>query len=68
MDEHSTVDYLTVQDVAARLQVHEETVRRWIRDGAMPIVDLGRKAGYRIKRDDLDTFIAARYKTLPTRG
>lgn len=54
-------EWLTVQQVAERLQVHEETVRRWIRDGALPVLDLGKKAGYRISEDDLAAYIAARY-------
>ena len=32
---------LTVQDVADRLQVHPETIRRWIRDGRLTAIDLG---------------------------
>lgn len=53
--------WMTVQQVAALLQVHEETVRRWVRDGALPVLDLGKKAGYRIKPEDLDAFIGERY-------
>ena len=32
---------LTVFDVAERLQVHPETIRRWIRDGRLTAIDLG---------------------------
>jgi excisionase family DNA binding protein len=54
--------WLTVQEVAAMLKVNEETVRRWIRSGELPVLDLGGpKTGYRIRRADLDQFIAARY-------
>lgn len=61
MDQEQRRDWMTVQQVAAYMQLHEETVRRWIREGELPVLDLGKKAGYRIKPDDLDAFIAARY-------
>ena len=58
----STEDWLTVEEVAKLFRVAEETVRRWIRAGALPVLDLGgRKGGYRIKRADLDGFIEKRY-------
>jgi excisionase family DNA binding protein len=54
--------WLTVEQVAELLQLNPETVRRWIRGGELPVLDLGgTKAGYRIRRGDLDAFIAARY-------
>lgn len=54
--------WLTVADVARRLQVTEETVRRWIRAGDLSALNLGgRKGGYRIRRADLATFIDSRY-------
>jgi excisionase family DNA binding protein len=56
-------EWLTVREVADYLKVHEETVRRWIRDGELPVLDLGgQKTGYRIRRGELDTFIARRYR------
>ena len=56
--------WLTVGEVAETLRVTEETVRRWVRAGALPVLDLGsRSGGYRIRRDDLDAFIAARYRS-----
>ena len=53
--------WLTVQAVAELLQVNEETVRRWIRAGDLEVLDLGSRAGYRIRQEDLDAFIAERY-------
>ncbi len=53
--------WLTVAEVASRLQVSTETVRRWIRAGELPVLDLGGKAGYRIREDVLEEFIARRY-------
>jgi excisionase family DNA binding protein len=35
-------EFLTVQQLAARLQVHEKTIRRWIvEDSSMPVTRLG---------------------------
>lgn len=51
---------LTVEEVAKRLSVHVETVRRWIRSGELQAVDLGGPAGYRVARSELDRFIRDR--------
>lgn len=59
----ATTNWMTVQQVADELLVDEETVRRWIKRGELPSLELGsRKMGYRIKRDDLDAFIEERYR------
>jgi len=50
----------TVQDVVNILQVHEQTVRRWIRTGELPAYALGDRAGYRISPDDLRAFLERR--------
>jgi excisionase family DNA binding protein len=39
---------LTAEEVARKLHVHIETVRRWIRSGELRAIDLGGPAGYRI--------------------
>ena len=55
-------EWLTVEDVADRLKVDPETVRRWIRRGELTVLSLGAaRAGYRIRSDELDRFIAERY-------
>lgn len=55
--------WLNVQDVADILQIKNETVRRWIRRNELPVLELGGpRAGYRIRRDDLDRFIWKRYR------
>ena len=51
---------LTVQKIAHRLDVHEQTVRRWLRSGELPGVLLGDKAGYRVREGDLKEFLRAR--------
>jgi excisionase family DNA binding protein len=63
-DDAAAREWLTVAQVAERLQVHEETVRRWVRDGLLPVLDLGKRAGYRVRPADLEAFIAARYGLL----
>jgi excisionase family DNA binding protein len=51
---------LTVDQVAERLQVHPETVRRWLRGGWLRGVRLGgSKLGYRVSEDELERFIQA---------
>ncbi len=49
--------WLNVQDIVSRLGVHEQTVRRWIKQGQLPAIMFGRKGGYRVKDSDLDAFI-----------
>jgi excisionase family DNA binding protein/PAS domain S-box-containing protein len=64
---HDTHQWLTVTEVAERLQVTEETVRRWIRSNQLPVVELGsRRAGYRIHPSDLDQFLRDRYHSTTT--
>lgn len=51
---------LTVDQVAERLQVNPETVRRWLRRGELEGVDLGHKAGYRVTEAALREFLESR--------
>ena len=50
--------WLTVNQIAQRLQVHPETVRRWLRDGRLQGRNLGGKSGYRVREADLEVFLA----------
>ena len=52
--------WYTVEEIVDLLKVHEQTVRRWLRDGELRGVLLGRKAGYRIRASDFESFLAAR--------
>ncbi len=52
--------FLTVDEVAQRLNVHPDTVRRWIRAGEINALSLGGPAGYRIPQAELDRFIKER--------
>ena len=48
---------LTVADVSMALQVSERQVRRWIAEGSLPAVHLGRAV--RIRPADFDQLVAA---------
>jgi excisionase family DNA binding protein len=56
---------LTVAQVAATLQVDEDTVRRWLRAGRLLGTNLGSRAGYRVRQSDLDAFLEARSNRRP---
>jgi excisionase family DNA binding protein len=50
--------FLTVHEVAELLKLNQQTVRNWIDAGSLPAVRVGSRR-VRIKRSDLDRFIAA---------
>jgi excisionase family DNA binding protein len=50
-------EILTPEQVADYLQVRKDTVYRYIRDGKLPAVRLGRS--YRVPRENLDLFLLA---------
>ena len=54
------MEYLTVNEVAERLQVTPLTVRRWLKAGALSGSQLGDRAGCRITEADVRTFLDAR--------
>lgn len=47
-------EFLTVEETAQRIGVHEQTVRRWLRTGQMLGTLITRQAGYRIPRDEVE--------------
>ncbi len=54
-------ELLTVQQVAERLKMNPETVRRWLRQGKLRGYLLGGdRSGYRVAADDPESFIRAR--------
>ena len=60
MDRHSSVlerEILTVEQAADYLQVHKITVYRYIREGLLPAVKLGKM--YRLFSRDVETFLDA---------
>jgi len=52
---------LTVAEVADYLRVEPESVRRWLRDGKLLGISLGRGPGWRIRLGDLELFITERH-------
>ena len=54
------MDYLTVTEVAARLNVTSLTVRRWLRAGSLGGIALDDRATCRIGANDLEAFLDAR--------
>jgi excisionase family DNA binding protein len=54
------VNDLTVDEVAARLQVSPLTVRRWLRSGALNGIALDDRAACRIRERDVAAFLDAR--------
>jgi excisionase family DNA binding protein len=54
------VRWRTVAEIVDELRVHEQTVRRWIREGQLRAYNFGGKTGYRIKEEDFETFLEAR--------
>ncbi|HET8911235.1 MAG TPA: PAS domain S-box protein [Ktedonobacteraceae bacterium] len=57
--------YLTVQDIALRLEVTVDTVRRWLRKGVLKGKALGR-AGYRIDVNDFQDFMHQHHSSPPS--
>jgi len=49
--------YQTVKEVAELLKVSEATVRRWIRDGELRAIEIGK--GWRIADSDLEAFLCS---------
>jgi excisionase family DNA binding protein len=48
---------LTVEEVAEQMSVTHETVRRWLRSGDLRGVRLARKAGWRVRENDLQAYL-----------
>ncbi len=51
-------EYVTVDEAAERIEVHPQTVRRWLRSGQMLGTLISRTAGYRIPRDEVERVLA----------
>jgi excisionase family DNA binding protein len=50
-------EYLKLPEVARRLDVSEQTARRYIKSGALPSVFIG--GAYRVSEEDLEAFVEA---------
>lgn len=53
-------ELLTVQQVASRLKLNPETVRRWLREGRLRGIRFGGSGGYRIPQSEVERFLAQR--------
>jgi excisionase family DNA binding protein len=54
-------EWLTLEQIAEELQFHIETVRGWVRAKQLTAYRTGKS--YRVKRSDLDQFLAKRRTT-----
>lgn len=54
--------WLTVEDVAKRLDVTGETVRRLLRRGELPGMQISKRSGWRVRAEDVDAFIRSRFR------
>ncbi|HEY1634191.1 MAG TPA: helix-turn-helix domain-containing protein [Acidimicrobiales bacterium] len=57
--QYATATFLTVAEVASLLRVSSMTVYRLINAGELPAVRVGKS--YRLREDDVDRYLAARY-------
>ncbi len=55
-------ELLTTREIAQRLKMSAYSVRRWIREGQLPAVKLGKE--WRVREEDLVLFLA-RFSNLP---
>ena len=46
---------LTVEQIAAEFQLTSQTIRNWIKSGALPAIKVGHV--YRVRREDLDAMM-----------
>jgi len=49
--------WLKVEEVAERLGVHAESVRRWLRDGRMRGHIISRRGGWRVRESEIERFL-----------
>lgn len=56
---------LTVDEVATRLDVTPETVRRLLRTKRLAGMQISRRAGWRVRERDLDAYITSRMNVPP---
>ena len=50
--------WLTVEETAERLSVHEQTVRRWLRSGQLIGTSINRRAGWRVRESEIQRFLS----------
>jgi excisionase family DNA binding protein len=53
---------VTVEQIAERLQVNNQTVRKWLREGELAGMPFGGRTGWRVNEADLQTFLDRRHR------
>lgn len=54
----------TAEEVADRLKLNRVTVHRWIRENRLPAINLGGRAGYRVRGEDVEALLYQQYGNL----
>lgn len=54
--------WYTVAELAERWRLNAEVIRRWIRAGKIEVLELGGKAGYRVRASEVEKFERERMK------
>ena len=49
--------WFTVEEIAERLKVTDQTVRRWLRSGELVGQNFGGRTGYRIRETEVNAFL-----------
>jgi excisionase family DNA binding protein len=52
--------WYTVEEIAERLKVTDQTVRRWLKGGALVGRNFGGRTGWRIREADVNSFLEKR--------
>ncbi len=59
-------EYFTVREVAAKLKVHPQTVKDWLRAGDLEGVNFGGRTGWRVTDAQLRDFVERRTRETKT--
>lgn len=51
------MEFYTIKEIAAKLSLNEETIRRWIREGKLNGENIGGRTGYRISKEEYEKFL-----------
>jgi excisionase family DNA binding protein len=50
--------WYTVEEIAERLKVTDQTVRRWLKNGELVGTNFSGRTGWRIREQDVNAFLA----------
>lgn len=57
-------EYLKPEEIATKLKVHDDTVRRWLRTGELRGIKIGKRQ-WRVKKEDLEEYLTGQPRTIP---